>query len=118
MRGIYSFLLILFFSAAGEGLHAFLPLPIPASVYGLCLLFLALCLKIVRVEQVRLASRFLLEIMPILFIPAAVGVLEIWPAISPVLLPLLAVVLLTTVSVLGVSGRVTQALLVRGEKHE
>ena len=44
---------ILAFCFLGEILHAVLPLPIPASVYGLILLLLALRLGIVKLEQVR-----------------------------------------------------------------
>lgn len=118
MKGVRSFLIILIFTALGEALHALLPLPIPASVYGLCLLFLSLCLQVVRVEQVREGAGFLLETMPLMFIPAAVGILEIWPQIRPVALPLLVIVLLTTLVVMGLAGRVTQAFLFRGERHE
>ena len=42
MRFVKQFCVILFFSFAGELLHSWLPLPVPAAVYGIVLLFAAL----------------------------------------------------------------------------
>ena len=53
MKYLSQFLIILGFSLIGEALQRIVPLPIPASVYGLVLLFAALCLKIVKLEQVK-----------------------------------------------------------------
>ena len=52
MRYLSQFLIMLGFTLAGEVLHRLVPLPIPASVYGLVLLFLALCLGRVKPERV------------------------------------------------------------------
>ena len=51
---------------------------IPASVYGLILLLLALRLGIVKLEQVKEVGLFLTGIFPLLFVPAAAGVMELW----------------------------------------
>ena len=58
MKYLSQFLIILGFTLAGEALQRIIPLPIPASVYGLALLFTALCLKIVKVEQVKTTGSF------------------------------------------------------------
>lgn len=73
MKFITQFLLILAFSFAGELLHCLLPLPVPASIYGIALLFAALLKGWVRVSDVREVSTFLIAVMPVMFIPAAVG---------------------------------------------
>ena len=73
MKYITQFLIILAFSFAGEALHAMLPLPIPASIYGIVMLFVALQMKWVKVKDVREVSTFLIAVMPVMFIPAAVG---------------------------------------------
>ena len=70
---IFQFLRIMVFCFAGELCHNFLPLPIPASVYGLLLLLAALKLGWVKLEQVRTAALFLIGIFPLLFVPAAAG---------------------------------------------
>ena len=56
------------FTLLGEALSRLIPLPIPAAVYGLVLLFLALCLKLVKVEHISKISNFLLTILPFLFV--------------------------------------------------
>ena len=79
MKYIKQFSIILLISFLGEALHALLPLPIPASIYGIVLLFAALVLKIIPVSAVKDVSTFLLEIMPMLFIPAAAGLPPVHP---------------------------------------
>ena len=62
----------------GEALHVLIPLPVPASVYGLVIMLIALGTHIIRLEQVKEAAEFLIEIMPVMFIPAGVGLLTAW----------------------------------------
>lgn len=73
MKYIRQFLWILLFSFVGEVLKYLIPLPVPASIYGLVLLFVALLSGVIRLEAIREVSQFLIEIMPLMFIPAAVG---------------------------------------------
>ena len=95
-----------------------IPLPVPASIYGIILLFLCLELKIIRVESVRGVSRFLIEIMPVMFIPAAVELLESWSVVKTEWLPYLTITTVTTVVVMAVSGRVTQGVIRRKRRKE
>lgn len=118
MRHLKPFCLILLFSLIGEVLHAILPLPIPASIYGLVLLFAALCLKIVKVESVKSVSAFLLEIIPLLFVAPAVNLIDCWREALPVLLPVLVIVVLSTVVTFAVSGSVTRLFSERRDKRE
>lgn len=111
MKYIRQFLWILLFSFAGELLKYVIPLPVPASIYGLLLLLLALVTGILRLESVKETSKFLIEIMPLMFIPAAVGLLESWEALSGILIQVLTATVVSTVLVMGVSGKVTQALI-------
>ena len=111
MKYIRQFLWILLFSFAGELLKFVIPLPVPASIYGLLLLLLALVTGILRLESVKETSKFLIEIMALMFIPAAVGLLESWEALSGILIQVLTATVVSTVLVMGVSGMVTQALI-------
>ena len=111
MKYLKQFAIILFVSLLGELLHILIPLPIPASVYGLLLMLLALCLGILRLEQVKETAGFLIEIMPVMFLPAAVGLLESWSALQPMIGPVVVITILTTVIVMGVTGLVTQFLI-------
>ena len=117
MKYVRQFCIILVFSFLGEILHTLIPLPIPASVYGLVLLLIALCAKFVRVEQVKEAAKFLIEIMPVMFIPATAGLLTAWGDLKPVVLPVAVITVVTTVLVMAITGRVTQAMI-RREKRE
>ena len=76
MKYIKQFGIILIFSFAGELLNYLIPLPIPASIYGIILLFLCLEVKLIPLDKVEEISRFMIEIMPLMFIPAAVGLME------------------------------------------
>lgn len=118
MRYLFQSGRILAFCFAGEVLHAVLPLPVPASVYGLLLLLLALCSGIVRLEQVRETGLFLTGIFPLLFVPAAAGVMELWAELGAMLLPAVIAIVPVTVLVFAAAGRTTQALIHRKEKKQ
>lgn len=118
MRYLFQSGRILVFCFAGEVLHAVLPLPVPASVYGLLLLLLALCSGIVRPEQVRETGLFLTGIFPLLFVPAAAGVMELWAELGALLLPAVIAIVPVTVLVFAAAGRTTQALIHRKEKTQ
>ena len=113
MKYIRQFLLILLITFIGEVLKYLLPLPIPASIYGLLLLA-----RVFRPEDVKDAAKFLIEIMPLMFIPAAVGLLESWGTLSPILIPVLVTTAVSTVLVMGVSGAVTQIIIRRERRKE
>ena len=113
---LFQFTRILAFCFLGEILHAVLPLPIPASIYGLILLLLALRLKVVRLEDVKEVGLFLTGIFPLLFVPAAAGVMELWAEMGSMLLPILLSIFPVTVLVLITSGHTTQALVRRKQK--
>lgn len=116
MKYLTQFLRILAFTLAGELLQRLVPLPIPASVYGLVLLFGALNTGLVKLEQVKDAGGFLISILPILFVSPAVGILDNWEAIRGALIPILALTLLSTVLTFGIAGRAIQAMMGKEEK--
>ena len=111
MKYLSQFLIIMGFTLAGEALQRLIPLPIPASVYGLVLLFCALCLKLVRLEQVKTTGNFLISLLPVLFVPPAVGIVEDWALIREDLVLILVLLLGSTVLTFGISGWVTQRIM-------
>ena len=116
MKFLIQFLIIIAFSFAGELLHFLLPLPIPASIYGIILLFVALELKLIKVKDIRETSGFLIAVMPVMFIPAAVGLIDSWHAIANAWLQYIVVTVVSTFVVMGVSGWVTQTVIRRNKK--
>ena len=109
---------ILFISFIGEALKYVLPLPIPASIYGLVLMFVLLETKVLKVEAVQDAGKFLIEIMPMMFIPAGVGLLNAWDTLKPVLIPIIVILFVSTIVVMGVSGKVTQTMIEAEERKK
>ena len=119
MKFIRQFLIIILISFAGELLHAILPLPVPASIYGLLVLMLiGLQTGILPLNAVNEAGGFLIEIMPMLFIPAGAGLMVSWGDLKPVLVPIMITIVVTTVLVMGVSGRTAQFVLKKEEKKD
>ena len=114
MKFLRQFAIILLISFLGEILHILIPLPVPASVYGLILMLTALCTGILKLTQVKDAADFLIEIMPVMFIPAAAGLLESWAFLKPIWGPVAFITVLTTIIVRAVTGRVTQYMIRRG----
>ena len=118
MKLLYQFGIILFVSFLGEILYLAIPLPIPASVYGLILMLVALCTGIIKLKQVKEAATFLIEIMPVMFIPAAAGLLDSWSSLKPIWIPVILITIITTVIVIAVTGQATQYLIHRENKNK
>lgn len=105
--------LIFLFTFLGELLHFLIPLPIPASIYGMVLLFAALGLKIIRVNAVKDAGSFLTSILPVLFVAPAVNLMDCWYLLSDSVVSITLIILFTTVLTFVVSGWVTGWLVRR-----
>ena len=119
MRYLKQFMIILVLSFVGEVLHAILPLPIPGSIYGIIILFFLLETKQLLLTEIEETGKFLIEIMPIMFIPPAVGLMEVWDVILPSWIPYTVITTISTFLVMIVSGKVTQAVIKkkRGNIH-
>ena len=117
MKYIGQFGIIILFSLAGEACRALLPFPIPASLYGMVLMLLALAVKLVRPEQVKETGSFLVSLLPLLFVAPTVGLMACWDQIKHHLPGIVAVVILTTVLVFVVSGWLTKVLRKGGDDH-
>lgn len=111
MKYLKQLLLILLFSIAGEALQALIPLPVPAAIYGLVLMLVALCSGAMKAEAIADTAHFLIGIMPLLFVAPAVNILQNWGVIAPNLVPICVIMVASTFVVFIVSGVVTQLLL-------
>ena len=118
MKYLKQFGIILLISLMGEALRMLLPLPIPASVYGLVLMLIALMTGIIKIHQIKEVSAFLIEIMPVMFIPAGVGLLEAWPSLRPVWIPVVVISSVTTIIVMVVTGRAAQRNIGKEKKED
>lgn len=87
MKYLKQFLIILVISLIGELLNKLLPLPVPASIYGMVILFIGLLSGVIKLSSVKEAGSFLIEIMPVMFIPAGVGLMSSWLNLKPIIIP-------------------------------
>ena len=111
MKFINQFDIILAISFIGEIMNYLIPLPVPASIYGLVLMLLCLHFGIVHIDSVKDSGKFLIEIMPLMFIPAAVGLIESWKTIGSKIGTYLIITVLSTIFVMIVAGHTTQAFI-------
>lgn len=114
MKIIRQIVIIWAVTLAGELLSALIPLPIPAGVYGLVLMLTLLLTGALKLEQVEQTALYLVEIMPVMFIPAAVGLVECWSSLRSFAVPFLLAVTAVTWIVMILSGKLTQLLLKKG----
>ncbi len=116
MKYITQLLYILLFSALGELLQAVIPLPIPAAIYGIILLLIALLTGLLKEEKISDVASFLISIMPILFVTPAVKILQHWNLISSRLPQIIIIMVVSTFVVFAVSGLVTKWLSRKGDR--
>lgn len=116
MKYMRQFGIILAVTCVGEILKYLIPLPIPASIYGIILMLILLMSGIVKEESVKDAAGFLIEIMPLMFIPAAVGLITSWNQLKGILIPVSFITVISTIAVMVVSGKVTEYVLKLGGK--
>lgn len=118
MKYIRQFGIIIAVSFLGEILKMLLPLKIPASIYGLVLMFLALEFKIIKLDHVKETAKYLIEIMPLMFIPAGVGLMNAWGVLKPIWIPVSVITVVSTIVVMTISGRVTQRVIWMDKKKK
>lgn len=116
MKYVKQFGIIIAISFIGELLNYFIPLPIPASIYGLVIMLVLLCSGKLKLESVKDTAVFLIEVMPMMFIPAAVGLINSWDVIQHRIIPYAVVTLVSLVVVMLMSGWATQFVIRKGDK--
>ena len=118
MKYIKQLTIILVLSFVSEFLGAIIPLPVPACVYGIMLLFVLLETKLLPLSAVEETGQFLITIMPIMFIPPAIRLIDLWDVLKPIWLICLFIVIITTFIVMLVSGKVTEFVLRFSKRKE
>lgn len=113
------FTILLLFNFIGYLLHDYAHVPLPANVIALILFVASLFLKIVKVEWVENASQFLLKHMAVLFVPAFIGIIKIYPLLQQNAWTIIVSLIGSTFVVMLVTGKTTTLLAEAkgGEKH-
>lgn len=118
MKYLKQFLIILVISYAGELLKYVLPLPIPASIYGMVILLVGLLTGWIALDAVKDVGKFLIEIMPVMFILAGVGLMSSWGILKPLILPVSIITVVTIVTVMAATGKVSQWVIRKGKSDK
>jgi len=114
---VLEFIIIFGISYLGEILSKTLSLPVPGTVIGMFLLFIALYFKIIKVKQIEKAVNILLINMAIFFIPPGVRLISSLDYMKGNWVKIIVLMVLTTLITMIVTGRVVQYLVERGEKN-
>ena len=111
MKYLKQFLLILCITFVGELVKYVLPLPIPASIYGMVILFVGLMTGHIKLSSVKEAGKFLIEIMP---------VMVSWNVLKPLLIPVGIITFVSFVAVAVATGKTAQWMIKKdeGKDHE
>jgi holin-like protein len=109
-------MIILTISFIAELMEALIPLPVAASIYGLVLMLAGLVTKIIPLEKVEGAADFLVEAMPIMFIPPTVSIMTSVDMIKAMLVPLVVISMVSTILIMVVTGRVSQHIIRKTKK--
>ena len=118
MKYIRQFAIIMLFSLLGELCHLMIPIPIPASLYGMVLLFLSLALGVLMVGTVKETGSFLVSLLPLLFVVPTVGLMGHWDLIREDLLQITILIVVTTMLTFGVSGMLTKLFHKDGDGND
>lgn len=101
----------------GEVFNYLIPLPVPASVYGLVIMFLCLITGVIKLEQVEDTANFLLAILPIMFLAPSVGIIESFDALKGQVWSLAVIALVSTIAVMSVTSMTAQKIVRRKHKE-
>jgi len=101
MLFIKQFSIIILFYLFGEGVSYLLPFAFPGSIIGMILLFTALSLKLIKIEDIKKVADFFLHYMALFFIPAGVSVMSSFELIENHLVNISIVLVLSTIFMLA-----------------
>ena len=104
MKILKQLMLLLVICLAGEGIAQVLPIAFPSSVISMLILFALLLTGVLKLAHIQDVTSFLTGNMAFFFIPAAVEILENYKPVADKLLPLVCVLLLTTVITFAVTA--------------
>lgn len=107
--------IIFAFYLSGEGIALLLPFSFPGGLIGLFLLYVALSLKWLRLKDVKLLSDFFIKYMAFFFIPAGVSIISSYGLIKSAIIPIVGVLILSTIFVMAITGLIVDFLVKRVE---
>ena len=113
MKYVKQFFIILIMAVLGGILNWLIPLPIPATVWGMLLMFIALMCGLVKLNQVEDTADFFMGIMPMLFVPLAVGLMDTWQILADHAMPIIIIVVASFFICYAVTGKTADIIISR-----
>ena len=113
MNYLKQLFIIIAFSALGEICHYLIPWPIPASIYGMVLLFVALLTKVIKVSHVKETGSFLVKMLPVMFVVPLVSLIQCWDVLKETWLQIAIITVISTVVTFAAAGVATKLFLRR-----
>lgn len=110
MKLLKAVLILFIFLGAGELIRYFIEIPVPGNIMGMVLIFIALKLKLIKLEWVKPASDVLLNFLVLFFIPFGVGLMSYFDFIKSYGVILFFAVGLSTSITLFVTSLIQQKL--------
>ena len=71
-----------------------------------------------KIESGETCSGFLIDIMPPMFIPSAVGLITVWADLKEIVVPVMMIIVITTIFVMICTGKVSQGIIDYRRKKE
>lgn len=118
MKYVKQFLIILIMAVLGGILNWLIPLPIPATVWGMLLMFIALMCGLVKLDQVEDTADFFMGIMPMLFVPLAVGLMDTWQILADYAMPIIIIVVASFFICYAVTGKTADIIISRSSRAD
>lgn len=118
IKTAFQILLLYGIFLTGSWLTTVLHLPLPGSIVGLLLLWVALLLKILRLEWVESGGHVFLSYLPLFFVPAMVGVMDYGSLFVGKGFLLIPITIISTFFTMWVSGLTSQFIVRQAEKRK
>lgn len=96
MKQLKQLLIIILFTLLGAFIANLIPINIPGSVVGLVMLYVALEIKLIKLDQIKETGDWLKNNMAFLFVPLSVGLMNDFGILKANLLNLTIIMIVST----------------------
>lgn len=111
LNTIFGIIIVAVVTLVSDYLSKTLPVSMPASIYGIIILFLLLQTGLVKKEKVEGVCKFLIKIMPLTFMPSAVALIDSFIDLKVIIVPVLVAIVFSTIFVMATTGKFCETLL-------
>lgn len=118
MKTLEQLLIIFLFSIVGDLISSILPFPLPGSIIGLVLLYIALKTKLIETQQIDDSAQWLKSNMAILFVPLSVGIMNYFDILIDNALALVLIIIISTILTYISSAKISEQVIKKEAHHD